>query len=267
MVKIVAVCNQKGGVGKTAISINLAAALGQQEGTAILLVDLDPQGHATEGVGMKELYTREVQSLYDGLTQPKVTVDSLVHPVPHEPFFLLPSHYRMMLAEQTLQPARGREYKLSALLEGLNGTFDWIVVDCPPNLGILTDNAIYAARRLVVPVQAEQTSMRALDLLLDQVESIEEGLKIKVEMLAVVPNLVQDSTLSKRILADLRENIPVTTPFEFRKRVVLQEAYEQGRSLFSLQADRSKMPAINELKELYFALAKLVRERSNQDGK
>ena len=259
--KIIAICNQKGGVGKTAIAINLAAALAQQSETAIL-ADFDPQGHGTEGVGQKDLYTSEGVNLYDGLMQPKTKVDDLVHELPHETFYLIPTHIKMMLAEQALNPVRGREYRLSNLLEGLSDVFDWCVIDCPPNLGILTDNAIYAARNLVIPVQAEQTSMRALDLLLDQVESIEDGLRIKVDILAVVPNLVQDSGLAKRILGDLRTNIPVTTPFEFRKRVVIQEAYEAGRSIFTHEGDRSKGPAINELRDLYLQLAGLVRERS-----
>ena len=259
--KVIAVCNQKGGVGKTAISINLAAALAQ-EGDSVLFVDFDPQGHATEGVGMKDLYSKDGTSLYDGLLQPKTNVDDLVYEVPHEQFYLIPSHFQMMLAEQALNPVRGREYRLSSLLDGLNDAFDWVILDCPPNLGILTDNAIYASRRLVIPVQAEQTSMRALDLLLDQVESIEEGLRVKTEILAVVPNLVQDSGLSKRILADIRSISPATVPFEIRKRVVLQEAYEQGRSIFNYEGDRSKAVAIAELRGQFTQLAGIVRERS-----
>ena len=258
--KTIAVCNQKGGVGKTAISINLAAALAEH--ASVLLVDFDPQGHATEGVGMKDLYTKEGLSLYDGLLHTKTNVDDLVREVPHEKFYLIASHFQMMLAEQSLNPVRGREFRLKSLLDGLDNAFEWVILDCPPNLGILTDNAIYAARRLVIPVQAEQTSMRALDLLLDQVESIEEGLKVKTDILAVVPNLVQDSALSKRILADLHSIAPDVTPFAIRKRVVLQEAYEQGHSIFTYEGDRTKAPAITELRELFTQLANIVRERS-----
>ena len=97
---------------------------------------------------MKDLYTKEGLSLYDGLLQPKTKIDDLVYEVPHEMFYIIPSHFQMMLAEQSLNPVRGREYRLSSLLDGLNDAFDWVILDCPPNLGILTDNAIYASRQL-----------------------------------------------------------------------------------------------------------------------
>ena len=122
---------------------------------------------------------------------------SLIKATPHDRFFLIPGNYNMMLAEQALNPVKGREYRLDLIIEATGGAFTDIVIDCPPNLGILTDNALYAARSerggLVIPVQAEQTSMPALDLLLDQVESIERGLRIKVTKLAIVLNLVQPS--------------------------------------------------------------------------
>lgn len=178
----------------------------------------------------------------------------------------------MMLAEQALNPVKGREYRLDLIIEATRGAFTDIVIDCPPNLGILTDNALYAARSerggLVIPVQAEQTSMRALDLLLDQVESIERGLRIKVTKLAIAPNLVQPSKLARGILADLRAGIDVTVPFDIPKRVVLQEAYGKGQSIFSyVPEDRSKINDVKELRELYTKLAQIVKERSQGHGK
>jgi chromosome partitioning protein len=234
MTHIAAVCNQKGGVGKTALTINLGAALAD-EGKKVCLIDLDPQGHLTEGVGMKHLYLQEGNNLYKVLTNYKDDTQKLIHHVPHEKFDIIPSNYEMMLAEQTLFMTRNREHKLRALLSEIIG-YDWILIDCPPNLGNLTDNALNASRLVIIPIQAETTSVRALDLLFDQIESIEQGLKIKISILAVVPNLVQDSALSRRILEELRQSIPTLTPFEIKKRVVLQEAYDQGRSIFSFKA-------------------------------
>jgi len=156
----------------------------------------------------------------------------LIRKVPHEKFDLITSNYQMALIVQKLFMTRNREHKLRELLETISKEYDFVLIDCPPNLGNLTDNALNAARRVVVPIQAETSSVRALDFLFDQIESVEQGLKIKIDVLAVVPNLVQDSALSRRILADLRSGIPVVIPFEIKKRVVLQETYDQGRSIF-----------------------------------
>jgi len=266
MTRIAAVCNQKGGVGKTALTINLGAALAE-EGKKVCLIDLDPQGHLTEGVGMKHLYLQEGNNLYKALINNKSETMKLLHKIPHEKFDVIPSNYEMMLAEQTLFMTRNREHKLKALLEDING-YDWILIDCPPNLGNLTDNALNASRLVIIPIQAETTSVRALDLLFDQIESIEHGLKIKIEILSVVPNLVQDSALSRRILGDLRQSIPALTPLEIKKRVVLQEAYDKGRSIFSFEApNSSKADDCHELRHLYTELAQFISKRVEEGAK
>src|SRR5215211_8698683 len=199
MSHIIAICNQKGGVGKTALTINLGAALFVQ-GKKVLLIDLDPQGHLTEGVGVKDLYLKETNTLSEAITDHKGDGDTLIHHIPHEKFDIIPSNYQMALIEQKLFMTRNREHKLRELLDDLSQPYDVVLIDCPPNLGNLTDNALNAARLVIIPIQAETSSVRALDLLFDQIESIEQGLKIRIEILAVVPNLVQDSALSKRIL-------------------------------------------------------------------
>ncbi len=261
MTHIAAICNQKGGVGKTALTINLGAALAEL-GKKVCLIDLDPQGHLTEGVGMKDMYIQEGNNLYKGLTDHHEDVRSLVHKVPHENFSIVPANFEMMLAEQTLFMTRNREHKLKALLADISNGFDWVLIDCPPNLGNLTDNALNAARTVIIPIQAETTSVRALELLFDQIESIEQGLKIKVEVLAVVPNLVQDSALSKGILTDLRASIPAVTPFEIKKRVVLQEAYAKGNSIFTYKApNTTKEDDCAELRHIYLELAKYVTNK------
>lgn len=114
---------------------------------------------------------------------------------------------------------------------------------------------------------AKLSSVRALDLLFDQIESIEQGLKIKIDILSVVPNLVQDSALSHRILHELRQSIPTVTPFEIRKRVVLQEAYDKGHSVFSYKAPTSsKEYDCVELRRLYMQLAERMTKQQREEG-
>jgi chromosome partitioning protein len=256
----IAICNQKGGVGKTTLTINLGGALAEL-GYKVLMIDLDPQGHLTEGVGLRDFYDREDISLYDQLVNSKGKVSDLIVKPDHEAFYVIPTNYQMMLAEQSLFMSRNREHKLKNMLSKLNDEFDWVLLDCPPTLGNLTDNALNAAQKVVVPVQAESTSIRALELLFDQIESIEHGLGIKIKKLAVVPNLVQDSAISKRTLEDLRRHVPNVTPFELRKRVVLQNAWDEGRSIFHYETTKpDHIKAKKEVVEDYLRLANFVNE-------
>jgi chromosome partitioning protein len=262
MANVVAICNQKGGVGKTTLTINLGAALANR-GERVLLIDLDPQGHLTEGVGFKDVYLENSPNLFDALATDKtVPLEKLIRKQPDEPFFVIPAHYEMMLAEQKLFMARNREHKMKDLLARLDSRFDWILIDCPPALGNLTDNALNAARQVIVPIQAEATSIRAVELLFDQIESIERGLGVQIRVLAVVPNLVQDSGLSRDILANLRNSVPEVTPFEVRKRVMLQSAWSKGCSIFGYKgtpgADEKTR---QDIEDVYMKLAELVTQR------
>ena len=264
MANTIAICNQKGGVGKTTLTINLGAALADV-GERVLLIDLDPQGHLTEGVGLKELYLENSPTLYDSLTGSKgIKPEDLINKHATESFFVIPSHYQLMLAEQSLFMSRNRKHKLKDLIGRLDSRFDWILIDCPPALGNLTDNALNAARQVIVPIQAEATSIRAIDLLFDQIESVERGLNVQIRVVAVVPNLVQDSAMAKRILADLRQTVPEVTPFEVRKRVMLQSAWSHGCSIFAYQPGSSAEETTRqELADLYRQLAHFVMERVN----
>jgi chromosome partitioning protein len=265
MTHIISVCLQKGGVGKTTLTINLGAALAAR-GVRVLVIDLDPQGHLTEGVGLAQSYLTDHYNLYTALTNAtEQQGQQLIESAPHDQFEVIPSHYELMLAEQALYMARGREHRLKKLLDTLPNTYDVILLDCPPALGNLTDNALNAARNVLIPVQAEATSIRALELLFDQIESIEKGLSIKVQVVGVVPNLVQDSKLSHRILDELRENVPHIAPFVIRKRVVLQEAWNQGRSIFTYEPHtNAEKQTKDDLMQTYTQLAEWLTTRMQE---
>jgi chromosome partitioning protein len=264
MTHTIAICNQKGGVGKTTLTINLGAAL-SDAGQRVLLIDLDPQGHLTEGVGLQECYLNGHPSLYEALVSKEpVSLEALIQhdTEAHEAFAVIPATYQLMLAEQALYMTRNREHKLKTLLRQLDNQFDYVLIDCPPVLGNLTDNALNAARRVLIPIQAEATSVRALELLFDQIESVERGLNIQVQVLGVVPNMVQDSGMAKRILNDLRRSVPMLTPFELRKRVMLQAAWATGCSIFAYDPpSNADEKTKREVVELYRQLARFVMEQ------
>ena len=142
---VYAVANQKGGVGRTTIALNFAAALAHLDLEAnILLIDLDPQGHCTEGCGLKAAYLEQGYNLFEALApinQPKrgqaeesIDAGSIIQATPHDRFFLIPGNPNMMLAEQALNPVKGREYQLYLIIEATGGAFTDIVIDCPPDL-------------------------------------------------------------------------------------------------------------------------------------
>ena len=127
---------------------------------------------------------------------------------------------------------------------------------------MLTDNALNATRNVIVPVQAETTSLRALDLLFDQIESIEKGLNIRINIVTVVPNLVQDSGIAERTLTSLKENVPVLSPTIVRKRVVLQSAWTAGSSIFTYEPEsRSEREAKTELMAVFCELTGYVIQK------
>lgn len=251
----------KGGVGKTALSISLGASLANA-GKRVLLIDLDPQGHLTEGVGLRSAYVDQFHGLFTALSDPKGTpLASIVQEAPHDAFFVVPSSFKMMLIEQQLFLARNREHRLRELIEGNTG-YDYILIDCPPALGMLSDNALNAARQVIVPVQAETTSLRALDLLLDQIESLERGLSVSVDIVAVVANLVQDSVMAETTLRELKK-LPRFCPTVIKKRVLLQEAWRQGRSIYRYEPRNQREAAVKaELMEAFDLIARYIVDSS-----
>jgi chromosome partitioning protein len=216
------------------------------KGLKVLLIDLDPQGHLTEGLGARHSYMDTVPSLYELLVSSKNASLADIK-ISTETMDLVPSNIRLVLAEQGLIAQRGREYKLRSLIEPLRDNYDWIIIDCPPTLGQLTDNALNAARAVLVPVQAEDTSIRALELLFDQIESLERALNVNIQIIGVVATMVEDTNVARRTLRILRENIPAMLPTEIRKRVRLKEAWAAGQSIFRFDPESDLLPTYSEL--------------------
>jgi len=258
------VTNAKGGTGKTTVAVNVAGALNER-GRDVLFVDLDPQGNATEALGLVEAYDAEPPTLFDVLTsgEDRSLLADLI--VDHDEMAVVPSNIDMLQVEHELTiadlVARAKHddtvdidpqtlsemahnitpqsvsgpHTLGVLDEALAAVedeYDYVVIDSPPFYGKLTDTGIYAARNVLVPALTEATSERAIELLIDQVAALEAQADITVETLGVVANRVEKTNEDRTMLSWLETVFDDFPVWEVRKRVALQRAFSAGKSIF-----------------------------------
>lgn len=195
---IIAVLNQKGGVGKTTTVINLASYLAQA-GKRVVIVDADPQGNATSGIGIDK--NAIPLTLYDGLLRKKNSSDILTITA-HKNITIIPSNANLAGAEVELTSVHGREFALKELLNGLLA--DYIIIDCPPSLGLLTVNALCAADKVLIPVQTEYYALEGITQLLQIVQKVQKSANPKLSILGVLLTMYdQRTTLSKQVQDEL----------------------------------------------------------------
>jgi chromosome partitioning protein len=202
MGKIIAVANQKGGVGKTTTAVNLAAGLAVEE-KRVLLVDADPQGNATSGAGIPRAMSRK--TLYNAMVL-REPIENTILETELPLFFVIPSDKNLAGAEIELVESEGREFKLKTLLNEIKDRYDYIIIDCPPSLGLLTINGLTSADSLLVPIQCEYYALEGVTELFDTLARLRRGLNPKLTIEGLLLTMYDERTnLSAAVAKDLRD--------------------------------------------------------------
>jgi chromosome partitioning protein len=231
MGRIISVVNQKGGVGKTTTAVNLGAYLADA-GKFVLIVDLDPQANATSGIGIDH---RELErGVYEAILGP-TRMREIVQPTAHETLRIAPSTSALAGLNVELVNLPRREFKLYDALLEVRNDYDYILIDCPPTLGMITLNGIVASDEILIPVQAEYYALEGLGQLLETVQLVKERIRPEVDVLGAVLTMYDSRTkLSDDVLQELYKYFPNNI---FRsvipRSVRLAEAPSFGRSILS----------------------------------
>ena len=229
MAHVIAIVNQKGGVGKTTTTLSLGSYLADA-GKFVLVIDMDPQANATSGVGVDH---RQVSSGVYEVLSGLVTVRQAILPTVHESLHILPAAGALAGANVELVTAERREYRLADALLEVRNDFDVILIDCPPSLGLLTLNALVAADSVLVPVQAEYYALEGLGQLLETVELVRRELRPSLQILGAIITMYEGRLrLSNDVLQELYRHFPDRV---FRsvipRNVRLAEAPSHGQTI------------------------------------
>jgi len=225
MANIIAIANHKGGVGKTTSTQNIGVAL-SQKGKKVLLVDLDPQGNLSDAFGHDEV---EV-SIYDALTEkaplPILSLDKNLD--------LAPSSLDLSAAEIEINSKTGREYILKDLLDGVAESYDYILIDCPPSLGLLTINALTACKEVYIPLDAQYFSMKGLDKLIYIINQIKKRLNKTVDITGVFLTQFDSRVVINKNIAEMVESSFPNKVFKtkIRRNIALVEAPVENKDIF-----------------------------------
>jgi chromosome partitioning protein len=234
--RIVAIANQKGGVGKTTTAINLGASLAMND-RDVLLIDFDPQVNATAGVGLRESSDSNISTLILG----QKSLEEIIVPTPVEGLMVVPGSRGLSGLEIELASAEYREYLLKESLEDSTGRFDYVLIDCPPSLGLLTINALVASSEVLVTLQSEYYALEGLSHLMDTIKNVRQLWNPELEINGVVLTMFDKRLiLSREVEEEVRSFLgPVLYNTYIPRNVKLSEAPSYGMPVIMYDA-RSK---------------------------
>src|SRR5581483_10883971 len=243
--RVIAVANQKGGVGKTTTAVNLGAALAEL-GYRVLVVDLAPQGNASTGLGINP---RNVESSVYDVIMNDTPIEDAVEPTAVRNLFVVPATIDLAGAEIELVPAFSRELKLRRALEDAAGDFDFTLIDCPPSLGLLTVNGLAAATEVLVPIQCEYYALEGLGQLLKNVSLVQSNLNPRLELSAIVLTMYDARTrLAEQVAKEVRDHFGDTVCRSIVPRTVrLSEAPSFGQPVIVFDSSSRGALAYREL--------------------
>ena len=238
MAKIIAIANQKGGVGKTTTAVNLSSSIAVAE-HAVLTLDIDPQANATSGLGIDSRDTQ--QSIYEVLIE-KVDINGAICRTELAYLDLLPSHNQLAAAEIELVGEMSREHVLKEALKNLKKDYEYVFIDCPPSLGLLTLNALTAADSVLIPIQCEYFALEGLSQLLNTIRRVQKVLNPRLEIEGVLLTMFDPRlNLSRQVAEDIRKffddkvfktvvgrNVRLSEAPSFGKPIVLYDAVSKG---------------------------------------
>jgi chromosome partitioning protein len=235
--KIISIANQKGGVGKTTTSVNLSTLLAKR-GKKVLLIDADPQGNATSGVGMD----KNVElSVYDMLISDEVESKDIIQKTEIKNLYICPSNINLAGAEVELVSMMSREYRMKEKLEQIKSEFDYIIIDCPPSLGLITLNSFTASNSVLIPVQCEYYALEGLGQLINTINLVKKHLNTELEIEGALLTMYDIRTnLSNQVVKEVNkyfENKVYKTVIP--RNVKLSEAPSYGMPI-SIYDPRSK---------------------------
>ncbi|MDD2282536.1 MAG: AAA family ATPase [Eubacteriales bacterium] len=201
MGKVIAIANQKGGVGKTTTAINLGAGLASQ-GKRVLLVDIDPQGNTTSGVGVRKPSIK--RCMYDVLVS-SIPMETVITPTEVDNLWIAPASIQLAGAEIELVPSMSREEKLRQHMETIRSQYDFVLIDCPPSLGLLTVNALTAADSILVPIQCEYYALEGLSQLVNTIKLVQRHLNKSLKLEGALLTMYDPRTnLAAQVVSEVR---------------------------------------------------------------